>query len=331
MVSVNYMRHTIFEDTDRVGALDMGGASTQITFSPVHDIIANFFNLRIRGENIRLYTHSYLQYGRKQANLRICERLRADEDPLPTWRTTKPEQPHYFIPCYPTGFNFSVVDAGFHDPVVKSDPTAIWVGRGDYETCASYMYSLLNKNMLCTTHSCSFAGTYEPRILEKTFVGFGNFAVVILDELKLSADASLDELERAARRVCAMDMDQLAAFRPGVRREKLAYYCFNAAWAFNMLHNGYGFSKWTRQIHYEAHDLGQLGAMMYEANLYPWAAVSVLPSAAPAPSELAGSIPWSEDFRFVIALAVIALLSLALAATLTAYCSLRNAPTVRST
>ena len=45
-------------------------------------IIANFFPLRLRGENIRLYTHSFLEYGRKQAHLRVCEKIQQTAQPI---------------------------------------------------------------------------------------------------------------------------------------------------------------------------------------------------------------------------------------------------------
>lgn len=55
--------------TEVLGALDLGGASTQITFQPSGTIEDNstkvFF--RLYGTNYSIYTHSYLCYGRDQA------------------------------------------------------------------------------------------------------------------------------------------------------------------------------------------------------------------------------------------------------------------------
>lgn len=57
------------EDTEVLGALDLGGASTQITFQPgvpVQDGNTSVF-FRLYGTNYSLYSHSYLCYGQSQA------------------------------------------------------------------------------------------------------------------------------------------------------------------------------------------------------------------------------------------------------------------------
>lgn len=48
-----------------VGALDMGGASTQITFyTPETDIPSDYKeDITLYGQNYTVYTHSYLCYG----------------------------------------------------------------------------------------------------------------------------------------------------------------------------------------------------------------------------------------------------------------------------
>jgi len=53
-----------------VGALDMGGASTQITFySPDHAHIPDNYrkDMTLYGNNFTVYTHSYLCYGINEA------------------------------------------------------------------------------------------------------------------------------------------------------------------------------------------------------------------------------------------------------------------------
>lgn len=57
------------QDTEVLGALDLGGASTQITFQPevpVEDRNTSVF-FRLYGTNYSLYSHSYLCYGQTQA------------------------------------------------------------------------------------------------------------------------------------------------------------------------------------------------------------------------------------------------------------------------
>ncbi|XP_018088024.2 ectonucleoside triphosphate diphosphohydrolase 2 isoform X2 [Xenopus laevis] len=60
-----------------LGAMDLGGASTQITFETT-DKIENFedeVNLRLYGQSYRVYTHSFLCYGRDQVLMRIYSKV----------------------------------------------------------------------------------------------------------------------------------------------------------------------------------------------------------------------------------------------------------------
>lgn len=62
---------------DTVGALDLGGASTQITFLPGTTIDDSNTRalLRLYGTNYSIYTHSYLCYGQMQALKRLMASL----------------------------------------------------------------------------------------------------------------------------------------------------------------------------------------------------------------------------------------------------------------
>uniref|UniRef100_A0A674HUC4 Ectonucleoside triphosphate diphosphohydrolase 8 n=1 Tax=Taeniopygia guttata TaxID=59729 RepID=A0A674HUC4_TAEGU len=79
-ITVNYLLETLVkfsfaekwahpQDTEVLGALDLGGASTQITFQPgvpVEDRNTSVF-FRLYGTDYSLYSHSYLCYGQSQA------------------------------------------------------------------------------------------------------------------------------------------------------------------------------------------------------------------------------------------------------------------------
>lgn len=57
-----------------VGALDMGGASTQITFVS-SDSSQSSANLTLYGKHYTVYTHSFLCYGMKEAQRRFLAQL----------------------------------------------------------------------------------------------------------------------------------------------------------------------------------------------------------------------------------------------------------------
>jgi hypothetical protein len=73
--------------------MDLGGASTQITFetaSPAEDP-ANEVHLRLYGQHYRVYTHSFLCYGRDQ----VLQRLLASALQVPL----HPHSPHPPLLC----------------------------------------------------------------------------------------------------------------------------------------------------------------------------------------------------------------------------------------
>lgn len=108
-VSVNYEQGTLESDNATVGALDLGGASTQITFKPHEDIMANLYDLQVRmptaawqrplrcdgphecaprdapvqiGQTVfhTLYTHSFLYYGINEATARVTDIVAGDAE-----------------------------------------------------------------------------------------------------------------------------------------------------------------------------------------------------------------------------------------------------------
>ena len=56
------------------GALDMGGASTQITFVPT-TTAPNSVKLTLYGKEYSVYTHSFLCYGLREAQRRFLAQL----------------------------------------------------------------------------------------------------------------------------------------------------------------------------------------------------------------------------------------------------------------
>lgn len=60
-----------------VGALDLGGASTQITFVNQEEVedLEDSMTLRLYGQNYSLYTHSYLCYGKTEVLHRLLAHL----------------------------------------------------------------------------------------------------------------------------------------------------------------------------------------------------------------------------------------------------------------
>ena len=119
---------------DPVGVLDLGGASTQITFMPNIDIVSNVFPVDVAGEDWRLYTQSFLYFG-------IFEALQRYEQ--------KVESLGLPDPCYPID---EVNELGMP-------------GSSDPELCKKYVASILPTDVQCFQgdgEECSMNGVYQP-------------------------------------------------------------------------------------------------------------------------------------------------------------------------
>jgi Golgi nucleoside diphosphatase len=279
------------------GALDMGGASTQISFyEPNEDIMSNLFKLQIgQAKHWNIYAHSFLQYGMNSAIDRFQARLITNK--------TREERliQGIYNPCLPGGSkqdlrtNIHIAPSGVETwdyekglyPSGDGFFQAVLVNeneRGDVDLCFELTKGLLHleKNEWCEfAHKgdCSLAGIYQPVLPSQTenfgeFVAFSNY-FHIWNFLKLPERATIAELEVATRHACSMTHGELVAFNDGVIEEaELDSYCFRSAYALQLLRNGYGFRmndtiRVTQVI--EGQKVGwALGAMIYEINSMPW-------------------------------------------------------------
>lgn len=313
---VNFLLGTLMEDSKGAGtvinprltygALDLGGASTQISFyQPDQDVMANLFKLQFgQGKHWNVYTHSFLYYGINAATERFEARLLNGKDP--SERLVE----GIYNPCLPGGASKEVRTNIHFDnknsetwsyPAAMSDTSGYQLAtlnnknpRGDYDKCSEHVKELLHKDkgdwcQFAHRGDCSFAGIYQPTLPEQSehfgeFLAFSNYYHV-WDFLQLPSRSSLMDLDKAARNICSMSQDELHNFA-GHPYEKsdddtddsINEMCFRSTYAFQLLHNGYGFKM---DDYITATNLvgGQkvgwtLGAIMYEINTLPWHYVS---------------------------------------------------------
>lgn len=286
---------TVTSPRETYGALDLGGASTQISFyEPNEDIMANLFKLQIgQGKHWNVYTHSFLFYGINEATNRFEARLadgmtaedrlvkgiynpclpggskreiRTDihenENGMETWKTKE---------TYASGTEF-------FQAILNNEE-----GQSDFEHCDSLVHDLLHmeQNAWCNFDhkgDCSFAGVYQPKLPPQSdqfgeFMAFSNY-VGIWDFLDLPERASIQQLENATKYACSLSREETFAFNDGrVDEDEVEQYCFRSVYALNLL-RGFGFRD---QDHINAvkvirgHKVGwAIGAMLYEINALPW-------------------------------------------------------------
>lgn len=279
------------------GALDMGGASTQISFyEPHEDIMAGLFKLQIgQGKHWNIYAHSFLYFGMNEARGRFQARLLAGYNDTTRLLTGVDN------PCLPGGSRQDVrleihfdKDGketwnprselsvnGFYQGLLKNDNPV-----GDFNGCMKYTKDLLHleDNEWCEfAHrgECSFNGVSMPE-LPRQSEHFGEFLAIsnyfhVWEFLGLPKRASLEQLYNRTETICSMSKEELFKFNEDnakVDDAEVEDYCFRSSYVFNVLRNGYGFEM---DEHITATDVinGQkvgwaLGAMMYEINTFPW-------------------------------------------------------------
>lgn len=231
------------------GALEMGGASSQISFYQDNmDIMSGLFKLQIgQGKHWNVYAHSHLSFGINQAWQRMGAHL------ITNHKTKVLDFPATVQnPCLAGGSNVQFESSIY----VDQDGNTKWRvdedgndlpyttkmensnNKGDYDACAALAYAILNKqyNGWCNfSHhdSCSFAGVYQPRLPEQNH-NFGEFLATsnyfhVWSFLKIPLRSNLNTLQDAARNICNMSSDELKAWNDGgVDESEVAQMCFRA-------------------------------------------------------------------------------------------------------
>ncbi|GMI45306.1 hypothetical protein TrCOL_g13325 [Triparma columacea] len=298
---------TVISPNITYGALDMGGASTQISFyEPGEDIMSNLFKMQLGGsKHWNVYAHSFLYFGINSARERNSARIVHEQD------KGRPNHERlsgrYYNPCFNGGYETNFTSKiHFNDNDVESWLSSSAVGNNaqeysvslyggvlpdtDFHQCYTYTVSLLRKesNAWCDfAHGgdCSYAGIYQPPIPYQSaryggFFAFANY-LKLWHFLKLPIKANVGQVKARAEEICSMSFDELINYNSEIHKkgkdvnlEELSDYCFHSTYTYSMLHDGYGFSDSTN-ITVASIINGQkvtwaLGSALYEINSLDW-------------------------------------------------------------
>ncbi|XP_072559657.1 ectonucleoside triphosphate diphosphohydrolase 1 isoform X1 [Paramormyrops kingsleyae] len=239
-ITVNYLGDNFRKAQRTMGALDLGGASTQITF--VSGVEAqspqDFIHFRLYGNEYHVYTHSFLCYGKDQAlRLALSHRLRA----LPeTTNSTLLDH------CFHTGYRKQKDLSDVYDsPCVSKQgtPTGTFIhqGAGNWSLCHQHVQGLFNFSQ-CAKRSCSFNGVFQPP-LQGTFGAFSAFFFV-MNFLNLTS-GSLDDAKQRLTSYCSTPWEKIQKDHPKVKEKYLSEYCFSGTYILTLLEDGYNFTSDT--------------------------------------------------------------------------------------
>mmetsp|Transcript_1421 Transcript_1421/g.1905 ORF Transcript_1421/g.1905 Transcript_1421/m.1905 type:complete len:555 (+) Transcript_1421:167-1831(+) len=280
---------TVLNPSKTYGALDLGGASTQIAFyEPHEDIMANLFKLQIgQAKHWNLYSHSFLYYGLNEARHRFQAILLSSSGEEKIGNPCLPGQSRQLIKGLPPmKWNEDGMEVHRNVSSSSSSVNVTFVNdgpKGNFTQCLAITKQLLHleSNTWCQfahPHQCSFNGVAMPPLPDSSeFLAFSNYHH-IWQFLQLPSRASLQELYEASERICQMSYEELMEYNENnirsVTEEEAKDFCFRSAYAYTLLSDGYGFSlentiTATNVVNGQKVSWA-VGAMLYEINTLPW-------------------------------------------------------------
>ncbi|XP_035291862.1 ectonucleoside triphosphate diphosphohydrolase 8 [Anguilla anguilla] len=225
-----------------LGALDMGGSSTQITFrprDPLKDPISEV-QLRLYGFNYNIYSHSYLCYGKEQAMRKLQIQL---------LKITNMSQQVYH-PCYHHGYNLTLALGDlYNSPCAEKtdafDPAnfVTFLGTSDPGQCLKLVKTIFNFSDCSFPPNCAFNGIYQPPVYGNFFAFSAYFYT--FDFLGLAPQAPLPQVLSTIESFCKKDWLMVKTENPNIKDKYLLDYCASANYIMTLLQEAYKFNETT--------------------------------------------------------------------------------------
>ncbi|XP_076125286.1 ectonucleoside triphosphate diphosphohydrolase 8 [Alosa pseudoharengus] len=254
-----------------LGALDLGGGSTQIAFTPKEPVKQpdSEAALQLYGHRYGVYTHSYLCYGKDQA----MKQLQAHLVSMSGSSTT------IMHPCYHTGFNLTLTLGDLYDSPCVSKPgntdpdkSVTFSGMSDPNQCQSLIQKIVNISECAYSPDCGFNGVYQPPV-HGEFFAFSAYYYTF-DFLGLAPQAPLPKVTSTIETFCKKSWNTLLVEYPDTKKIYLRDYCASAQYIMTILVQGYKFNETWDKIYFQKKvadtDIGwTLGYMLNLTNLIP--------------------------------------------------------------
>lgn len=248
--------------SSRLGALDWGGASSQITFE-VGDgqrqaqSSENMHELSLYGRNYTIFTSSHLCYGQAEAVRRYFVEL-VYQDFLKTGNVSLAVK----APCQPKGDTGVYTErAGdlFHSPCTKykdarfrtavegldRNSTFRFHGQSDMKACEAEV----EKNFDLGTCRQKYVGEYclDPEVIPRPmkhtkFLAFSTYWYLV-SALRFPGNTSAEDFEGMMAGFCASRISATLFLKP-MGRDAQHNSCFKGLFMHRLLTRGYHFHKW---------------------------------------------------------------------------------------
>ncbi|NXQ53943.1 ENTP8 diphosphohydrolase, partial [Anthoscopus minutus] len=291
------------------GALDLGGASTQITFMPKGSVLSQneVSEFTLYGYSYNIYTHSYLCYGQNEMLKRLAKELIVVRSEEHLHRPASHQQ--CSLGQRHAGSLKLVCLCGRGKGIEQSENYSVTLeGRGSASGCLAALRKLFNFSACGQSQDCVFDGVYQPP-LRGQFIAFSAF-YYNFKFLNLTEGQPLAVVREAIERLCTRSWEDLRSSYPKENPKRLPKYCANANYILTLLLDAYKFNEtsWNNiffQMKAGSADMGwTLGYMLNLTNMVP----------AEAPARLKGHRPslWAATITFIILTFILGLSALLL-------------------
>ncbi|XP_012670444.2 ectonucleoside triphosphate diphosphohydrolase 8 [Clupea harengus] len=252
-----------------LGALDLGGGSTQIAFTPKDPVKQpdSEAALQLYGHRYGVYTHSYLCFGKDQAMKQLQAYL----------VEMSGSSAIVMHPCYHTGFNLTLTLGDLYDSPCVSKPGNIdpeksvtFSGTSDPDQCLNLIRFVVNITECPHSPDCGFNGVYQPPVHGEFFAYSAYYYT--FDFLGLAPQAPLPKVTSTIETFCKKSWNSLLAEYPDTKEKYLREYCASAQYIMTILVQGYKFNETWDKIYFQKKvadtDIGwTLGYMLNLTNL----------------------------------------------------------------
>ncbi|NWS66240.1 ENTP8 diphosphohydrolase, partial [Crotophaga sulcirostris] len=227
------------------GALDLGGASTQISFVPEGSGInwheASKFMLY--GYNYNIYTHSYLCYGQNEMLKRLAKELIVVREGLGGKLDSRYQPQSYYNETVSLSSFCTSPCTNQSDPCLTlGDRKVTLEGRGSASGCLAAVKKLFNFSACGQSQDCTFDGVYQPP-LRGQFIAFAGFYYTF-HFLNLTSQQSLSNVNSTIQTFCKKNWAELVETFPQDKKY-LHTYCSMAIYILTLLLDGYKFNEHT--------------------------------------------------------------------------------------
>ncbi|KAA0702959.1 Ectonucleoside triphosphate diphosphohydrolase 3 [Triplophysa tibetana] len=249
-ITVNYLMGNFLEKTlwdawvhphgaKTVGSLDLGGASTQIAFAIPDDAEGeDIIKVSLYGYDYNIYTHSFLCYGKNEAEKRVLAKLSKESS---NWSNVK-------NPCYPAGYNITMTAEDiFGSECTKNQITSKYTptrnitfyGQSNAEQCKLLVRSIFNLTSCQEGENCSFDGVSQPQ-LSGDFMAYAGFYYAAFS-LNVTGSKSMESFNDNRMELCSNNWKTLKEKHQG-KDIHVKSYCFSANYVHTILDDGYKFN-----------------------------------------------------------------------------------------